>query len=229
MIKIDGVKKTFENNIVLNNASFEIDDNSFIGLYGKSGSGKSTLAKIICGVLAPDQGQIYINNTPLYSAKNVYDRKVGIKIQMVYQHPFAALDPTQRIKAGFIELIKHNKLAFDKKDTEKIIEDIALELGIENDILQHLPHQISGGEAQRIAIAKCLLFKPELLILDEATSMLDASTQANIIGLVTRAMKNHGGSVLMISHDKILLSRLCSKIACIDDNKNIKIVKGSEL
>ncbi len=229
MIKIDGIKKTFDNNTVLNNVSFEIDENSFIGLYGKSGSGKSTIAKIICGVLAPDQGQIYINGTPLYSAKNIYDRKLGIKIQMVYQQPFAALDPTQRIKAGFIELIKHNKLAFDKKDTENIIEDIALELGIENDILQHLPHQISGGEAQRIAIAKCLLFKPELLVLDEATSMLDASTQANIIGLVARALKKHGGSVLMISHDKILLSSLCSKIACIDDNKNIKIVKGSEL
>ena len=79
-------------------------------------------------------------------------------------------------------------------------------------ILAHLPHQISGGEAQRVAIARCLLFRPKLLILDEATSMLDVSTQANVLGMVRRQMQEHHGSILLISHDEALVNLLCDKI-----------------
>ena len=86
------------------------------------------------------------------------------------------------------------------------------EVGLNMEILNHLPHQISGGEAQRIAIARCLLFKPKLLILDEATSMLDVSTQANVLALVRRVMKKHGGSVLLISHDRELVEYLCDRL-----------------
>ena len=85
--------------------------------------------------------------------------------------------------------------------------------------MNHLPHQISGGEAQRISIARCLLFKPRLLILDEATSMLDVSTQANVIALVRRVMARHNGSILLISHDEELVDYLCDQIYVFDKTK----------
>ena len=88
-------------------------------------------------------------------------------------------------------------------------------------ILQHLPRQISGGEAQRVAIARCLLFQPRLLILDEATSMLDVSTQANVIALVRRVTARHGGSILLISHDRALVDKLCDQIY-VFDKKTLK-------
>ena len=94
-------------------------------------------------------------------------------------------------------------------------------VGLETDILTHLPHQISGGEAQRVAIARCLLFRPRLLILDEATSMLDVSTQANVLGMVRRQMQEHHGSILLISHDEALVNLLCDQIY-VFDNKTLK-------
>ena len=86
-------------------------------------------------------------------------------------------------------------------------------------ILAHLPHQISGGEAQRVAIARCLLFRPKLLILDEATSMLDVSTQANVLGMIQRQMRESGGGILLISHDEALVKSLCDQIYVFDNTK----------
>ena len=94
-------------------------------------------------------------------------------------------------------------------------------MGLDPGILAHLPRQISGGEAQRIAIARCLLFQPRLLILDEATSMLDVSTQANVVALVRKVMAKSRGSVLLISHDKALVDTLCNQIY-VFDNQTLK-------
>lgn len=94
-------------------------------------------------------------------------------------------------------------------------------VGLEPAILTRLPHQISGGEAQRVCIAKCMLFRPRLLILDEATSMLDVSTQANVIGMVRRKMQEANGSILLISHDRPLVDHLSDRIY-IFDKKQIR-------
>ena len=99
----------------------------------------------------------------------------------------------------------------------RLTQDLLEEVGLERDILFHLPHQISGGEAQRIAIARCLLFQPKLLILDEATSMLEVMTQANVLSLVRRVMKKRGGSVMLISHDEGLVQYFCDKIYIFDN------------
>lgn len=207
---------------MLRKADLTIEDGRIIGLYGKSGIGKSTLAKILCGVLPPDTGSIHIDGKLLCSDNTVYDRRAGLKIQMVYQQPYSSLDPSQRIYNGLSELIRYHHFSKDKAQTEQIIFTLIELVGLDRDILNHLPHQISGGEAQRIAIARCLLFKPSLLILDEATSMLDVSTQANVIALVKRMTAEHNGSVLMISHDPELINYLCDQIYVFDNNHELK-------
>ncbi len=212
MISIENLEKSFGDKLIFKNLDCLIEDGHFVGIYGASGIGKSTLAKILCGVLRPDAGRILFDGKLLYSADSKYDRTTGIQIQMVYQQPYSTLDPNQKIYDGFVELIKYHNFASDKAETAELIERIMTEVNLETSILNHLPHQISGGEAQRVSIAKCLLFNPKLLILDEATSMLDVSTQANVISMVKRSMAKNNGSVMLISHDNELVNAICDDI-----------------
>ena len=211
MIVIQKLCKRFDEKPVLTDLSLEIPDGAVCGVYGKSGIGKSTLAKILCGVSEPDSGSIFLDDVPLYDEKKRYNRKAGLQIQMVYQQPYATLDPRQRIGDGFRELISYHRFA-PKGQERSVTEDALRKVNLKPDILSHLPHQISGGEAQRVAIARSLLFHPRLLILDEASSMLDVSTQANVLGMVRRQMAAAGGSILLISHDEGLVDFYCDQI-----------------
>jgi peptide/nickel transport system ATP-binding protein len=219
MIEIRNLKKSFDGKLIFEEVSLEIPEGQFIGIYGPSGIGKSTLAKVLCGVLTPDEGTVHFDGELLTSPKTKYNRKKGLSIQMVYQQPYASLDGNQKIIDGFHELIRYHKFAKNKAEANVLIDELMAEVSLQREILNHLPHQISGGEAQRIAIARCLLFKPKLLILDEATSMLDVSTQANVIGLVRRIMAKHNGSVMLISHDRELVEYLCNQIYVFDKTK----------
>ena len=221
MIRMNNLKKAFGDRLIFENLELSIAENSIVGVFGASGIGKSTLAKILCGVLRPDEGAVYLENRLLCSSTRPYDRKLGLQIQMVYQQPYAALDPHQPIGDGFRELIRYHHMASNGRDCRKLTEQVLRQVALPEEILAHRPHQISGGEAQRIAIARSLLFEPRLLILDEATSMLDVSTQANVMGLVRRVMAAREGSVLLISHDWDMVQFLCDQIY-VFDNKTLK-------
>ena len=203
-----------------------IPNGSIIGVSGASGIGKSTLAKILCGVTAPDAGAVFLDGKLLVSQKEAYDRKCGLAIQMVYQQPYATLDPAQKIGAGLRELISYHRLTKNRQETEKLIADILAQMQLPPKILAHLPRQISGGEAQRVALARCLLLSPKLLILDEATSMLDVSTQANLLALVKAQMVSGGGSVLFISHDRALTDFYCDTVYAFDEDHRLKEVRA---
>lgn len=222
MLEIKTCCKAFGNQTVLLDVSLTIPDGSIIGVSGASGIGKSTLAKILCGVTAPDAGAVFLDGKLLVSQKEAYDRKCGLAIQMVYQQPYATLDPAQKIGAGLRELISYHRLTKNRQETEKLIADILAQMQLPSKILAHLPRQISGGEAQRVALARCLLLSPKLLILDEATSMLDVSTQANLLALVKAQMVPGGGAVLFISHDRALTDFYCDTVYAFDEDHRLK-------
>ena len=226
MLEIKTCCKAFGNQTVLLDVSLTIPDGSIIGVSGASGIGKSTLAKILCGVMPPDAGEVFLDGQLLVSEKSNYDRRRGLSIQMVYQQPHAALDPSQKIGAGLRELISYHHLAEDKKAAEPLIAGILAQMQLPAKILAHLPRQISGGEAQRVALARCLLLRPKLLILDEATSMLDVSTQANLLALVKAQMVSSGGSVLFISHDRALTDFYCDTVYAFDEDHRLKEVRA---
>ena len=226
MLEIKNCCKSFGNQTVLQDVSLNIPDGSIIGMSGASGIGKSTLAKILCGVTAPDAGAVFLDGKLLVSPKEAYDRKRGLAIQMVYQQPYATLDPLQKIGAGLRELISYHRLTKNRQETEKLIADILAQMQLPAKILAHLPRQISGGEAQRVALARCLLLSPKLLILDEATSMLDVSTQANLLALVKAQMVSGGGSVLFISHDRALTDFYCDTVYAFDEDHRLKEVRA---
>lgn len=226
MLEINNCCKSFGNQTVLQDVSLTIPDGSIIGMSGTSGIGKSTLAKILCGVTAPDAGAVFLDGKLLVSQKEAYDRKRGLAIQMVYQQPYATLDPAQKIGAGLRELISYHRLTKNRQETEKLIADILAQMQLPPKILAHLPRQISGGEAQRVALARCLLLSPKLLILDEATSMLDVSTQANLLALVKVQMIPSGGAVLFISHDRALTDFYCNTVYAFDEDHRLKEVRA---
>lgn len=226
MLEIKNCCKSFGNQKVLDDVSMTIPDGSIIGVFGASGIGKSTLAKILCGVMPPDAGEVFLDGQLLVSEKSNYDRRRGLSIQMVYQQPHATLDPSQKIGAGLRELISYHRLTKNRQETEKLISDILAQMQLPPKILAHLPRQISGGEAQRVALARCLLLSPKLLILDEATSMLDVSTQANLLALVKAQMIPSGGSVLFISHDRALTDFYCDTVYEFDEDHRLKEVRA---
>ena len=151
---------------VLHDVSFDVHRGEILGLVGESGTGKSTLAKVLCGICPPDGGRILLDGQCLVSQNTPYDRKLGLSIQMVYQQPYATLDPRQKIGSGFKELIRYHGFAPKGKE-RALTEDVLVKVGLEPQILAHLPHQISGGEAQRVWIAMVLAQEPDLLFLDE--------------------------------------------------------------
>lgn len=229
MLEIKNCCKSFGSQTVLQNVSLNIPAGSIIGVSGASGIGKSTLAKILCGVMPPDAGEVSLDGKLLVSPKEAYDRKRGLAIQMVYQQPYATLDPAQKIGAGLRELISYHRLTKNRQETEKLIADILAQMQLPSKILAHLPRQISGGEAQRVALARCLLLSPKLLILDEATSMLDVSTQANLLALVKAQMVPGGGAVLFISHDRALTEFYCDTVYEFDEDHQLKEVQREGL
>ena len=226
MLEIKNCRKAFGNQMVLRDVSMTISDGSIIGVSGASGIGKSTLAKILCGVTAPDAGEVFLDGQLLVSDKSSYDRRRGLAIQMVYQQPYATLDPSQKIGVGLRELISYHRLTKNRQETEKLIADILAQMQLPSNIHAHLPRQISGGEAQRVALARALLLSPKLLILDEATSMLDVSTQANLLALVKAQTIPNGGSVLFISHDRALTDHYCDMVYVFDEGHRLKEVRA---
>ena len=225
MLEIKNCCKSFGNQTVLQDVSLNIPDGSIIGMSGASGIGKSTLAKILCGVTAPDAGAVFLDGKLLVSPKEAYDRKRGLAIQMVYQQPYATLDPLQKIGAGLRELIAYHHLAANRREADSQIRSILSEVQLPQELQNHLPYQISGGEAQRAALARSLLLQPRLLILDEATSMLDVSTQAAVLSLVRRLMLERG-AVLFISHDRALTDYYCDTVYEFDGAHRLREVQN---
>lgn len=210
VFRAEGISKAFGKNRILCGAGLEISEGEIVGLYGGSGSGKSTFARIACGIIPPDEGRL---------------DHLGLSVQMIYQQPWSALDPNQKVGKGFEELIRYHKFAVSREDASELADKKLSEVGLDADIKGHLPHQISGGEAQRIALAKALLFEPRLLIMDEATSMLDVLTQAGIINLVKKTVVERGGGVLFISHDYELVRFVCSRIYMLENKKFEEVKK----
>ena len=226
MLEIRSSCKAFGTRTGLENVSMTVPGGSIVGLFGASGIGKSTLAKLLCGVTAPDAGAVFLDGQLLVSEKEAYDRRRGLSIQMVYQQPYATLDPSQKIGVGLRELISYHRLTKNGQETKTLIADILAQMQLPTKILAHLPRQISGGEAQRVALARALLLSPKLLILDEATSMLDVSTQANLLALVKAQMIPSCGSVLFISHDRALTDFYCDTVYAFDEDHQLKEVRA---
>jgi peptide/nickel transport system ATP-binding protein len=211
MLEVRELYKSFKHNqkhrgeTPVAGVSFSVGDGEIVGLTGKSGAGKSTIARLLCGTLTADGGAVRFDGEVLLGPGQRYCHGIGRRIQLIPQQPFAALDPRQRLGDALTEPILCHKLVENRREAEERAGELLKQVWLDGDILGRLPSQVSGGQAQRIVIARTLAVQPRLLIADEATSMLDVSAQAQIFGIFRRLAAEQGISLLIISHDPALM------------------------
>ncbi|MGY3473640.1 ABC transporter ATP-binding protein [Bradyrhizobium ottawaense] len=192
----------------LNKINMSIRPGKAHGLIGESGSGKSTIAKLLLGLTAPQAGQIFFEGELLTPDRLAAFR---LRVQPVFQNPLDALNPASPIGKQIIAPLLVN-FKMKSSDREARLAAAISAVGLSGDILGKLPHQISGGQAQRVNIARALILDPEVLICDEPVSALDMTVQAQILNLLLDLRESRGLSLLFISHDIRSVAYLCSEI-----------------
>ena len=208
MLKVSHISKTFTGGIIkktrveaVKDVSFTVQDGKTFGIVGNSGCGKSTIANMLLSLIKPDSGTIEIDGT----------------IQIIFQHPETSLDPAKKIGYSLEEPMIIHRM-YDKARVRELLD--LVDLGEE--LLDRYPHQISGGEAQRIMIARALSLDPKILILDEPTSILDVSVQAQVMTLLKELQEKLGLSYLFISHDLDVVRWFCDEIAVMEEGKFVE-------
>ncbi|MDD5194716.1 MAG: ABC transporter ATP-binding protein [Candidatus Omnitrophica bacterium] len=174
-------------------------------LAGESGCGKTTLARTILGFNSPREGNVYFRNTDISLKKN--EALIRKNIQIVFQNPFLSLDPRFTIFSTLYEAF-HVFHDAKKREAQSVLGQILEEVELKASCLSRFPHQLSGGELQRICIARALINRPSLIILDEPTSSLDVTTASKIIRLLAKLQAAHGITYLFISHNLKILKKI---------------------
>jgi ABC-type dipeptide/oligopeptide/nickel transport system ATPase subunit len=186
--------------------SFSVAAGEAFGLVGESGCGKSTLLRAIAGLFPPSNGQIALNGREVGPQRSREERRL---VQMVFQDPYGSLNPTHTVDKILAEPLAIQGIA----DIDRRIAQALREVGMGPEHRFRYPHQISGGQRQRVAIARALIMEPRVLLLDEPTSALDLSVQAEILNLLKRVGRDHGLTMLMVSHDLAVIAHMCARIA----------------
>lgn len=176
-----------------------VEPGEIIAIQGKSGKGKTTLAQILAGYQKPIEGSVLLGNQELISYKNSSVYQGFYPVQLVWQHPEKAVNPRWKLRETLYEAGAPDEIIIEK-------------LGIEKQWLDRWPNELSGGELQRICVARALHKDTKYLIADEMTSMLDALTQSQIWNVVLDVAKNRNLGMIVISHDHHLINKLCSRI-----------------
>lgn len=180
--------------------SFSVAAGETVGLVGESGCGKSTLGKTLMRLVPSDGGRIALDEEDITTVEGRALLKVRRKLQMIFQDPFASLNPRQTIRKILTGPLKVHGIG-DRAERERIAQQIVEQVGLPADSLDRYPHEFSGGQRQRIGIARALILRPRLIVCDEPVSALDLSIQAQIINLLARLKQDYALSYLFISHD----------------------------
>jgi len=207
-IKIDCVSFRYpgQDDWCLKDISLQLEPGKTVGLLGTSGSGKSTCGKIAAGLARPIKGSVTFHGEP-FAALPKRDKN-RTKVQMIFQHAEVSFNPRLTLANSIAE---GYRLSGKKYDFETLCT-MAEGFGIYPDQLKRYPQQLSGGELQRLAIARALLYDPEVLVLDEATTMLDVITQAQIMKMLRRIQAERTLAYLLITHDRPLAQLMCDEI-----------------
>lgn len=210
--------------IVLSNISVKLDRGKTFGLMGHSGTGKTTLGKIVVGLLKPLSGKVFFHGKDISRMKPPDTLFFRRKVQMLFQDPQGSLNPKKKIVFSLRDVLNMTNVPFNQQ--KDVIENVLETVGLSTDFLFRYPAQLSGGQNQRISLARILLLKPEFIVLDEPTSALDISVQAQILFLLRELQKNHGLGYLFISHDPEVIQYMSHSIGILKDGKLDIIQEG---
>ena len=194
------------------NVSLQVGRGETLAVVGESGCGKSTLAHTMIRLHDPTSGQVVLDGVDISGLGNRALREHRAKMQIIFQDPFASLDPRRPVGRAVAEPLLIHKIA-KGPDADDQVADLFTRVGLEPDMMRQFPHQFSGGQRQRVCIARALATRPELVIADEAVSALDVSIQAQVINLMMELQSELGLSYLFISHDLAVVERMSHRVA----------------
>ena len=210
LLIIENISKTFKVDKnkelqALKNINIRLKKGECIGIVGESGCGKSTLARIIVGIERKTSGKIIFDNKEIDGISKTKD------IQMIFQNPLSSFNPRMKIIDYMWEPLR-NYFNLSKKDSIPLIKKSLIDVGLDENTLEKYPHEFSGGQLQRITIARAIIIKPKLIVCDEITSALDVSVQKQILELLKKLQEDLGLSYLFIGHDLAVVQDVSQKI-----------------
>ena len=225
LLRFDNVSMHFDDAAgrvqAIDGISFSLAQRELLGIVGESGSGKSTVAKLLTGLHTPTGGKILLDGKDITHAVGKERRTLYTRIQMVFQDAVGSFNPRRTIGAMIGETICR-LCTPDERDTKRRVAELLTEVGLPTSYATRYPHEMSGGECQRAAIARAMAVHPEILVCDEATSALDVSVQAKIIALLLHLQREHGMSLLFISHDLPLVSSISDRVLIMQNGRIVE-------
>lgn len=208
----DGLFGTKASVKAVDGVDFEVKKGEVFGIVGESGCGKSTLGKAICKLIEPTDGKIILDGEDIRGYNSKKMRNVRKKVQMVFQDPYASLNPRMSIHDILAEPLQIHGLVNGKQEIDEAVVRLLREVGMDDYHARRYPHEFSGGQRQRIGIARALAVRPQLIIADEPVSALDVSIQSQVLNLMSKLKKEYHLTYIFIAHDLSVVEHISDRI-----------------
>ncbi len=231
ILQVKNLKKTFISGKrridAVDDVSFDLKRGECLGIVGESGSGKSTIAKMITHLEPVTGGQIFLKGNDITHASGRELREIYRTMQMVFQMPTESFDPRRTLGDGIGESLRN--MGINRRETQNKVGNLLESCGLDRTFADRYPHQVSGGQCQRAAIARALAVSPEILICDEATSALDVTVQKQIMELLIELKQQQNLSFLFICHDLALVQAFCDKVLVLYHGRTVEYGTPDEI
>ena len=229
LLSVSAITHLYTDSTVLKEVSLALKSGETVALLGRSGCGKSTLARLLVGLESPTQGSVCWRGELLSRLNRTKQKAFRRDIQMVFQDAISAVNPRKTVREILREPMRH-LLSLTKAEQLARASDMLRAVDLDNSVLDKRPPQLSGGQLQRVCLARALSVEPQLLILDEAVSNLDLVLQAGVIGLLKKLQRQFGTACLFITHDLRLVERFCQRVMVMDEGQIVETqVVGDKL
>jgi len=213
----------------VNDISFTLNSGETLGIVGESGCGKSTLARAIVKMVPAEAGKVLWLGNDLLSLSNSETRQYRKQIQMIFQDPLASLNPRMNIGEIIAEPLRTHYPKTAESDVQSRVSDVMNKVGLLDNLVNRYPHEFSGGQCQRIGIARALILKPKLIICDEPVSALDVSIQAQVVNLLMDLQKEMDLALIFIAHDLSVVKHISTKIMVLYLGNMVELANSNEI